>query len=415
MSLAGGVRPLVGNTVPPAAGAQVRLKLRDAAGRVRWEECPLDQRVSAECRASARGQSVLAVELIDPDAAATRKDRRTFNLMLFAQELKSLLEAGLNLPEAISVLLAKERGQKARAILEVLRTGIDEGRSFSEVLIEQSAHFPEIFAATVRGAERTGDLPRALSRFVGFQLQMDELKKKLTAAAIYPSALLAFGSLVMLFLMGYVVPRFSAVYESSGKELPGMSAMLLGFGGSVRSYWEVYALSSFCVAVAITALLGQRTVRSRLAELLLGLPRIEPRVSAFRIARFYRALALLLNAGIPLPAAMGMVREMLGHALSDSYKRARLAVEQGLPLSSALVSAGLAAPASESLIRVGERSGRLAEMLERAAGFSDAELSRWLDVTSRLLEPALMLLIGLLVGTVVVLMYLPIFDLASSL
>jgi len=147
----------------------------------------------------------------------------------------------------------------------------------------------------------------------------------------------------------------------------------------------------------------------------LRLPWLSTKANEFRLARFYRAVSLLLAAGIALPRAMGMVTGLLGPAQQDQLARCRLAVEHGHSLSAALLESGLASPVAESLIKVGERSGQMAEMLERTARFSDEEFSRWVDWASRLLEPVLMLVIGGVIGTVVVLMYMPIFDLAGSL
>ena len=145
------------------------------------------------------------------------------------------------------------------------------------------------------------------------------------------------------------------------------------------------------------------------------LPWLAAKAKEFRLARFFRAVSLLLAAGISLPRALGMVSGLLSPSQQPGLARARLAVEQGQSLSEALMGAGLASPVAESLIKVGERSGQLADMLERTARFQDDDFARWVDWASRLLEPLLMALIGLVVGAVVVLMYMPIFDLAGSL
>ena len=148
---------------------------------------------------------------------------------------------------------------------------------------------------------------------------------------------------------------------------------------------------------------------------LLRLPGIAGRAQQFRLARVYRAMGLLLAAGIALPQALGMVSGLLGPAQRQRLAAVRLLVEQGQPLSQALVAQGLASPVARSLLTVGERSGQMAEMLERSARFHDDDLARWLDWASRLLEPVLMTLIGVIIGGVVLLMYLPIFELAGGL
>jgi general secretion pathway protein F len=227
--------------------------------------------------------------------------------------------------------------------------------------------------------------------------------------------LLVVGGFVTLFLLGYVVPRFSAVYESSGRPLPWMSGMLLGFGQVIHTHWQL-AAGAFVLA---GALLGWGVSRARgrawMLEQVLRLPWFAGKAEEFRLARFYRAVGLLLASGISLSRAMGMVDGLLGARQQARLAQARLAVEQGQSLSVALLAASLASPVAESLIKVGERSGQLAGMLERTARFQDEDFARWVDWASRLLEPILMSVIGIVIGTVVVLMYMPIFELAGSL
>lgn len=341
--------------------------------------------------------------------------RKPFPLLLFSQELLALLEAGLNLMEALTTLHAKERMAAARATLAQLLHTLREGRSFSEVLGSMPGAFPEIYVATVRASERTGDLPRALARYIAYQQQFEALRKKMVAASIYPAMLLAVGGFVLLFLLGYVVPRFNAVYENSGREMPWLSALLLSFGQWVHGH----RLWMGAAALAALMLAGwawrQPHGRAVLGEQVLRLPGLAERADAFRLARFYRAVSLLLASGIALPRALGMVDGLLATHQRARLEQARSAVEQGQSLSRALLGADLAGPVAESLMRVGERSGQMAAMLERTAQFHDEEFGRWVDVASRLLEPVLMVAIGLVIGAVVVLMYLPIFELAGSL
>ena len=339
----------------------------------------------------------------------------SFPLSLFSQELLALLSAGLNLTEALSTLQAKERHAPAREMLAAILRSLHEGRSFSDVLAEHPRHFPDVYVATVRAAERTGDLPDALARYIAYQLQFEALRKKLTSASVYPVMLLVVGGLVTLFLLGYVVPRFSVVYESSGRDIPWLSSVLLAFGQLIHTHWPFVLGGLIAAGCALGWGLSQPPMRAWLLDKLLSFPLLAARAEAFRLSRFYHALSLLLASGIALPRAMSMVGGLLGAAQRERLAQCRAAVEQGRRLSSALLDAQLVDPVAESLIKVGERSGQLAGMLERAARFSDDAFSRWLDGASRLIEPILMAVIGIVIGTVVVLMYIPIFDLAGSL
>lgn len=405
-----------GGPVPVQAGRSVRLKVQGADGRVQVLEFQASE-AEAVRRATLRGLRVISVETAGtrPAPVKARRGADRFPLLLFSQELLALLDAGLNLTEALNTLLAKERQALAQTVLASIVQALREGRAFSDVLASMPQYFPEVYVATVRASERTGDLPQALSRYIAYQLQLETIRKKLVSAAIYPAMLLAVGGFVTLFLLGYVVPRFSAVYESSGRDLPWMSKLLLGFGNVIYSNWKVALAGFLVVAAAGVWTMSRPASRAWLLSLVLRTPWLAQKSDEFRLARFYRAVSLLLASGVALPRAIGMVNGLLSGPQQVRLAQCRQAVEQGQSLSVSLVAAGLANPVAESLIKVGERSGQMADMLERTARFIDEDFSRWVDWASRLLEPIMMTVIGIVIGTVVVLMYLPIFELAGSL
>ena len=369
-------------------------------------------------RAAVRGGwRVLAVDAgaTSDTGAALRPGKQGLPLLQFSQELLALLEAGLNLGEAMATLHNKETRAGAKATLAAIVLTLQQGLSFSDTLAGFPDIFPDIYIATVHAAERSGNLPEALARFVAYQLQFDAIRKKLISAAIYPCMLLVVGGLVTLFLLGYVVPKFSVVYESSGREIPWMSQMLLGFGQTLAAHPLLCAGALAAVVAAVVFGIANAGARQALVLRLLRLPVLAGKAAEFRLARFYRALSLLLHAGIPLHKALAMVGPMLLPAQQEQLAQARRAVQEGMPFSTALEQAGMATPVAQSLLKVGENTGRLGDMLERSAKFHDEEFARWVDWASRLLEPLLMTIIGVVIGGVVVLMYMPIFELAGSL
>lgn len=395
--------------------AHLRLRVQGSDGRDQTLEFVDVSEAEAVRRVGSRGLRVLAIESVAGDTATDGGSSTRFPLVLFSQELLALLDAGLNLSEALSTLHAKERQPAVRAVLGKLLRALREGRNFSDVLATAPEHFPEVYIATARASERTGDLPQALARYITYQLQFDTIRKKLISAAIYPVMLLVVGGFVTLFLLGYVVPRFSTVYESSGREIPLLTTVLLSFGKLIYQNWQIALLGLLSLCAMLVWWISRPEGRAFLLNQFLRLPWLASKADEFRLARFYRAVSLLLAAGISLPRAMGMVTGLLSSSQQSRLAQSRLTVEQGQSLSAALMAAGLASPVAESLIKVGERSGQMAEMLERTARFQDEDFARWVDWASRLLEPILMTVIGLVIGTVVVLMYMPIFDLAGSL
>ncbi len=388
-----------------------------AAGAGPARHITLDAASEAEAiRLAARqGWRVLAIADLSAQQAVSGASRGKFPLLQYSQELMALLEAGLNLTEAITTLHNKENRPAAREIIGSMLLALQQGKRYSDTLADHPTVFPDIYVATMRAAESSGSLPEALSRFVAYQLQFDAIKKKLVSAAIYPVMLLAVGALVLLFLLGYVVPRFSVVYESAGRDIPFMSQMLLMVGKLIAGHgWWALALFGAMVA-GLVALFAVDSLRAQLLALVLRLPLLAPRTSEFRLARFYRALSLLLHAGIPMSKGMLMVEPMLLPEQQLALQQARRLVEEGQSFSSALEQNDLATPVAQSLLKVGENTGRLGDMLERSAKFHDEEFARWVDWASRLLEPMLMALMGVVIGAVVVLMYMPIFELAGSL
>ncbi|MGK5042841.1 type II secretion system F family protein [Janthinobacterium sp. GB1R12] len=395
---------------------QFHLQVQGPAGS---QALAIDAASEAEAiRAAVRGGwRVLAVDdgAAQDAGVALRPGKQGLPLLQFSQELLALLEAGLNLGEAMATLHNKETRPGARSTLAAIVLTLQQGQSFSDTLADFPDIFPDIYIATVHAAERSGNLPEALARFVAYQLQFDAIRKKLISAAIYPCMLLVVGGLVTLFLLGYVVPKFSVVYESSGREIPWMSQMLLGFGQTLAAHPLLCAGALAAAVGAAVFGIANRAMRMALVLRLLRLPVLAEKAAEFRLARFYRALSLLLHAGIPLHKALAMVGPMLLPAQQEQLAQARRAVQEGMPFSTALEQAGMATPVAQSLLKVGENTGRLGDMLERSAKFHDEEFARWVDWASRLLEPLLMTIIGVVIGGVVVLMYMPIFELAGSL
>jgi general secretion pathway protein F len=394
---------------------QFELQVAGAARASKTQHIAVEAASEADAvRIAARnGWRVLAVAR--PRMATAKHSKQEFPLLQFSQELLALLEAGLNLTEAISTLHNKELRPSAKATIGAILQTLQQGKSLSDTLASFPTIFPEIYVATVHAAERSGNLPEALGRFVAYQLQFDAIRKKLISAAIYPLMLLVVGTLVTLFLLGYVVPKFSVVYESSGRDIPWMSQMLLAFGQKLAAHpW--LALGALAGVVgSVVGLFVHAPTRGKAALAALRLPVVAGKAAEFRLARFYRALSLLLHAGIPLTKALPMVGSLLMPEQQQQLANARRAVQEGLPFSTALEQHGLATPVAQSLLRVGENTGRLDDMLERSARFHDEEFARWVDWASRLLEPLLMTIIGIVIGGVVVLMYMPIFELAGNL
>lgn len=341
--------------------------------------------------------------------------RKRFDLQLFSQELHALLDAGLSLIEALTALAGKESAPQKRALIDHLMQRLREGRPLSAVLQERPDIFPPLYISLVGASERTGELMSALSRYIAYRGQMDAVKKKVVSASIYPALLILVGGLVVLFLMGYVVPRFSRIYGDFGRDIPFMSRLLIQWGALVEAY-GLQVLAALAAGIAGLWALGRRHVdRQRLLEGLLASKVLRERFRSYELARFYRTLGMLQQGGIPIVTALSMASGLLGQRGGAALDAAVRDIRTGVTLSEALRRHGLAPAVAYDLLRVGEKAGDIGEKMIRIADFLDEDLSRWLDWFSRLFEPLLMLGIGLFIAFVVVLLYLPVFELASNI
>jgi general secretion pathway protein F len=391
-----------------------KIKAMTAAGQV--NSFAIDARDAGEAEQLAHRQGYVVISVAPAGMQLPfGKQSAQFPLLLFAQELLALLESGIAVVEAIETLAEKETRPTVRHVLDSMLERLREGQTLSAAMAAMPAHFPELFVATIRASEKTSDLGESLRRFVAYQNQVDALRAKIVSAAIYPVLLVAVGGLVILFLLGYVVPRFSHVYADIGGELPWLSRLLLEWGQMIER--DGLLALGLCVLAgfALHNLLRRPAVRARFAEAIWRLPRLGERLRVFHLARCYRTLGMLLRGGIPIVPALEMIEGLLAAGLRPQLARATAVLREGVPISQALGRHGLTTPVAQRLLRVGEQTGNMGEMMERIAAFHDEETARWTEMAVRLIGPLLMLFIGLLIGVIVVLLYLPIFQLAEGI
>jgi general secretion pathway protein F len=337
-----------------------------------------------------------------------------FPLGLFTQELLTLLESGLSVVEAMETLREKESRAERQQLFAQLVEALYHGNSLSQALAQFPAAFPALYVATVQASERTGNLPEALGRYIVYQGQVDAVRRKMISASIYPTLLLVVGSVVIAILLGYVVPRFARIFEDLGRDLPYLSRLLLEWGKLVAEHTlPLLAGAALFIGGLAYGLLRTET-RQWAAERLMRIPAIGQRMRIFQLARFYRTLGMLLRGGIPIMVALEMTSDLLRGGLRSELDKAARKIREGRSISQAMDEFHLTTPVSSRMLRVGERTGQMGEMMERVARFYDDEIARWVDWFIRLFEPLLMMFIGIAIGGIVVLMYFPIFELAGS-
>jgi general secretion pathway protein F len=391
---------------------EFRAKVLDGSG---VSTCVIDAVNEADARRQIALRDLRLISL-EP----VRRLRRLLNtpqlhLAVFSQQLVSLLDAGLSLVEALEALAQKESNTGTQRILEQILQRLYEGQTLATAIAEHPASFPELYIAAVRASEKSGALREALTRYIAYQQQADALRKTLVNACIYPAVLLVAGLLVSFFLLGYVVPRFSSIYEDVGTDLPLASRLLLQWGQLLDEHAAVVVVALVAALAAAGYALSRPATRAAAGAWIARIPAVGRQLHVYQLARLYRTTGMLIRGGIPAVSALRMSAGVVRPSSRAAYASATRAVTEGQSIAEAMERHGLTTAVAARMLRVGERSGNMGEMMERIADFFDEELARWVAVVTRLIEPVLMIFIGLIIGVIVVLMYFPIFQLAGSI
>lgn len=366
-------------------------------------------------QARSQGYTVIAIKAKRSWSTWQIQRKSRFPLVLFSQELLALLDAGLALVESLETLLEKELQPEVKKTLTQIVACLYEGHPLSYALQQSAANFPPLYVATVRASEKTGALPEALSRYIAYQSQMDVVKRQVISASIYPALLACVGGLVMLFLMVYVVPRFSHIYADIGGDIPFLSRLLIRWGQVMDENGALILAGMLLTLGALIYVATRPFFRQWLERKLWQLPAIGAQMHLYQLARFYRSLGMLLRGGMPVVTALQMVSELLQLSLRGKLTLATAGISEGQSISQAMERHDLTTPVALRMLRVGERTGRMGEMMERIASFYEEETARWVERFTKLFEPLLMVFVGLVIGTIVMLMYFPIFELAGNI
>ncbi|GAB7548858.1 type II secretion system F family protein [Cupriavidus sp. 8B] len=395
------------------------MRVFDTCGEVQSIHIDSDSPASAAATARARGLRVVSIRLT---AGGTRGPGRwmtlqvtKFDVELFARELAALLDAGVGVIDALRTLGSNERRDASAKIYRQLLRQLDEGHALSAALEHADNVFPTVLIACVKASEQTGGLAESLKRYSRNSATLRELRSRVVSAAIYPCVLMVVGLAVVFFLLAFVVPRFANLLENSGRELPLLSRWLMAWGGLVHTHGSSLATAFAVLLLASIVVLRREGVRDWIADRMLALPGIGMHFRVYRQSQFFRTSAMLVDGGIPVVQALDLARGLIGRGDRAALATAMNAIRNGGKMSDAFQDCGLASAITYRLLTVAEKTGSLGPVLDKIAGFQEAKVSRAIDVISRLVEPMMMIFIGVVIGGIVVLMYLPIFEIASSL
>jgi len=341
-----------------------------------------------------------------------RKNKvRHKDLLVFTQELHTLVRAGFPLDRTLTVLghLA-ESPAMAEVVQDVLKE-VKGGKSFSEGLAKHPAVFPKVYVSMVKAGEAGGALEEILGRLSDYLVSSQELRSYVVSALIYPVLLSVVGLVSVTILTLFVVPRFTSIFDDMGVPLPLPMAILRGLSNFTTHYWWLILTALVLSAVYLKRFRDSSEGRMKLDRWLLRVPMVGSVVRKIEVARFSRSLGTLLHGGVPLLQSMNIVREIIGNqSIATTIEPIRNGIKKGEGISQPMKQSGVFPPLAMHLIEVGEESGKLDGMLIQVAEVYDVEVRNSVKNLIAFFEPALILLMGIVIGTIVVSMLMAIFS-----
>jgi type II secretory pathway component PulF len=362
---------------------------------------------------------------LNPISVAKVEDKRAEGLLAriggvskrevdaFTRQLANLLAAGVPISRALGILNREASRAASKKLWAVIHDQVAGGMSLADSLSLHPQAFSAVYVAMVRAGETGGFLELVLGQIATFRAREDELKGRVKAALIYPIILAVLSTGILVFLLTYFIPRFSVMFAEFGGSLPTLTQYIVSASELLLKYWLVLILGIVLAIFAVQRTLSEEEGRRTAEGLMLRTPLFGTGMSRFALVRFCRMLGTLVAAGVPLISALKVAKEAIGNqVLADTVTSAIESVQRGTPLARSLEECRLLfPPAVIEMISVAEESGGLDQELTRLAGAYEVELDRHLKMMVALAEPLLLFVMAVLVGTVVIGMLLPIFNL----
>ena len=393
-------------------------KIGTSAGQILEREFEAESRNDLQARLDADGFCLLQLreKRFSLNAPLARRSKlSTWQFISFNQELLVLLRSGLPIVQVLEALEENMESGPLSKALKAIRDDIKGGRRLSDAFAEYPQFFPPLYLASLRAGEQTGDLPVTLQRFLDYFKRMEAIQSRVKSAMFYPALLLLAVAGLLLFMMIFVIPRFSRIYADANVELPWVTQLLIsatdGFSASLP--WLVIVLPAAVIGLRIAL----RTDIGRLwwDRCRLKLPLLGVLMRHYALLNFNRTVATILNSGMPVLSALDLARR----TLTNRELEGRLAcviesVRQGGKFSEACRDAAFMPPMAIRLVAAGESAGALQEMLAELAGYLEDDVDRRLQRLTTMIEPLVMVVMGLVIGGLVVAMYLPIFKIGGT-
>ena len=349
-------------------------------------------------------------------AVARRRKVPSREFLVFNQELATLLKAGMPLVQSLDILRQRVSHPVFKSVLDDVFERVRSGSALSEAFEAHQSMFPGVYTASLLAGEKSGNLEQVLRRYVTYVKVISAVKRKTVSALVYPAILVALSLVVVTVIVVKVVPEFSNFYNQFGKELPLSTRFIVGLSAFVTSYFTLLLLGGLGVAVLVWGWLKQPGQRRRIDRVLLRIPMLGGIVQKFSTSQGARTLATLLGGGIPLVNALDVTsRSLSNQHMAAEFMSAAQQVREGRSLAATLQESGAFPDVAIKMVEVGESTGALQEMLNSLADFYDEEIDTNLGRFITIIEPALLVIMGVVIAGLLLSLYLPLFQLSSAL
>ncbi len=333
------------------------------------------------------------------------------DVLAFTQQLATLLEAGMELDRSLAILLDLTENPRFRSILRSILADIQAGSSFADSLAKHPRLFSRLYVSMVKAGEASGSLEVILSRLAGFLERSKAVRDEVTSALIYPLLLLLVGGAAIVFMMNFVIPRFAQIFADTKQLMPLPTRILLAISTFTTSYWWICLGTIVAGWIALRVYLQTEQGRVRWDQWKLELPLLGSLIREIEVSRFARTFGTLLHSGVPVLAAVSIVKETItNRVIAGAMSRLQEGVKRGEGISGPLRATGAFPSFSIHMTKVGEETGKLEEMLIKVADTYDERVRRTVKRLTSLLEPVLILSLGAIVGFIVLSMLLAIFS-----
>lgn len=337
------------------------------------------------------------------------------SIAIFTRQLATMIDAGLPLVQSLEILASQQENKTFKKIIREIREDVESGSTFAGALKKHPSAFDDLYTNLVVAGEEGGILDNILTRLANYIEKAEVLKKKLKSAMIYPAIIVTVAVLVVIILMIFVIPVFETMFKSAGQSLPLPTLIVLSISKFIKKYILVVIPAAILFVFLFRRFYKTESGKTLVDRMVLKVPVFGMLLKKVSVARFARTLGTLVSSGVPILDGLQIVSRTAGNrTIETAILNARASIREGETIAEPLGRSGIFPPMVIQMISVGESTGALDSMLAKIADFYDDEVDVAVSNLTSLLEPFLMVFLGVVIGGVVIAMYLPIFQMASA-